>query len=227
MDYRFSMGLENTEPMVKPALNPEPKPAAASSAAVKGGKARMLSMSKAERQLLGRQAAEARWGGQKQAAAAKPKAGSRRSAAKRGGAKARVFAKADKVFGVALVAAERRLAKAIEERARAASTWAVLNAEIPSLQRTIAALRNQQNPANAEPSYEQQLPDGSRAGVPSPAGTPNYDLAAVVSDAPVPALHPLRASRAAGGAIGVDLADEGDDEDRFLRDSSVAAGQWH
>jgi hypothetical protein len=51
----------------------------------------------------------------------------------------------NKIFDDALSTAEKRLAKAIEERAKAANLWAVLSAEIPSLQRTIAALKNQQS----------------------------------------------------------------------------------
>ena len=131
----------------------------------------------------------------------------------------------NKVFGVALSAAEKRLAKAIEERAKAANLWAVLNAEIPSLQQTIAALRNQQT---AIASLSDNLPNRLEANQP--------DLAAIVSDSPLPAviqpnsiqnvIHPPRASRARGAAVSANLGDN-EDENKFLNDSDVASGEWH
>lgn len=124
-----------------------------------------------------------------------------------------------KVFSVALNAAEKRLANAIEERARAASLWAVLEAEIPSLQRTIAALKNQQNPNGATSANQ-------------------TDLATIISDRSIPtpspaqpnptatSTRPLQASRARGAAVDVNLGDT-EDENKFLDGSDVAEGEWH
>ena len=228
------------------------------SPASKGGKARMQELTPAKRRALGRKAAAARWGKQAVAqdattAAKAVRVPRRRSncaealppfALPRASRKQRkTFSKQERVFGIALTAAEKRLATAIEERARAAATWAVLNAEIPSLQRTIAALRNQQNPAAPIQGYEMTLPDGSFTGANiAPAG---YTLNNVLSDAPVPFVRPaptriqaqppvaasprpLAVSRATGGAVNVNLEDDpADEEDKFLNDSSVAGGTWH
>jgi hypothetical protein len=209
---------------------PMPAETTDASPSVKGGKARMKEMTPAKRRALGRKAAKARWAKNKTETTTEPcttrKIGKRRAS--------------NEVFGIALTAAEKRLAKAIEERARAASTWAVLNAEIPSLQRTIAALRNQQNPNVAMQDYAMQMPDGSMTGYQSNVGPVGYNLASVVSDAVIPfaqtpqpaaqpqaaVLRPLAASRVGGGAVGVNLADD-DDEDKFLNESGVAGGQWH
>jgi hypothetical protein len=190
----------------------------------KGGRARMQSLSSDQKKKLGRKAANARWG-KSRTAAASPLASSA-SKATNSTRKNRSRSKENRVFGFALTAAEKRLAKAIEERARSASVWAVLNAEIPSLQRTIAALRNQQTGGAPAPGYEMPLPDGTVPGYPASFAPANYDLARVVSDAPVPAQRPLAASRAGGGAIGINLGDA-DDENQFLDSSSVASGQWH
>lgn len=46
----------------------------------------------------------------------------------------------EKPFGIALRAAERRLARAIDERALAMETVSRLNVEIPSLERTVSVL---------------------------------------------------------------------------------------
>ena len=190
--------------------------------ASKGGKARMQSLSPQQKKMLGMKAAKARWGktkksGKEAGIPLQAIAGTRKTRTKE-----------TRVFSIALTAAEKRLAKAIEERARAASTWAVLNAEIPSLQRTIAALRNQQNPDAPQVAYPMQLPDGSPVTYALNSGPSAYDLNTVLSDAPAPALspRPLAASRAGGGAMNINLGDD-DEEDKFLNDSNVAGGQWH
>lgn len=201
---------------------------------VNGGKTRMQELTPAKKTALGRKAAKARWGKKKNAGMI-PLADASTATATR---KARPRTRETRVFGIALTAAERRLAKAIEERARAASTWAVLNAEIPSLQRTIAALRNQQSPGTFQQNYDMQLPDGSMMPFQPLAGSAGYDLTQVMTDAPIPFVRPaaaqpqpvptrpLAASRAGGGAIGVDLAND-DEEDKFLNESGVAGGNWH
>jgi hypothetical protein len=200
------------------------------SSKVRGGKARMNELTPSKRRALGRKAAQARWGKDKNPTTDE-KAPRKRRKAKfviERPVSAPNARRETRVFGIALTAAEKRLARAIEERARAASTWAVLNAEIPSLQRTIAALRNQQNPNTPMQGYEAQLPDGS--GYQSNAG---YDLTRVVSDAPVPFVAPqqaartLAASRVGGGAVETVLDDALDDEDKFLNASGMAGGNWH
>ena len=60
-------------------------------------------------------------------------------------------------FTMALDAAHRRIAKAIEERAAAQNKLALLNAEIPALERTIAALGGQLKPLPAHPSLAREL----------------------------------------------------------------------
>jgi hypothetical protein len=204
------------------------------SPSVRGGKARMNELTPDKRRALGRKAAQARWGKDKNQAV------DEKAPRKRRKAKFTVdhvvstpnARRETRVFGIALMAAEKRLARAIEERARAAATWAVLNAEIPSLQRTIAALRNQQNPNTSPQGYEMTLPDGS-------GYQPNasYGLPQVISDAPVPLVAPqqaaaasaraLAASRVGGGAVESDLGDASDDEDKFLNASGMAGGNWH
>ena len=192
----------------------------AGTSASKGGRARMQSLSPQQKKMLGKKAAKARWSKAKKSSAV---AGIPQKAIAE---TRKPHTRETRVFSIALTAAEKRLAKAIEERARAASTWAVLNAEIPSLQRTIAALRNQQNPDAPMVAYQMQLPDGSPAEYrTSPA---NYDLNTVLSDAPMPVLspRPLAASRAGGGALNINLGDN-EEEDKFLNESGIAGGQWH
>jgi hypothetical protein len=142
---------------------------------------------------------------------------------------------------VALNAAERRLAVAIEERAKAANTWAVLNAEIPSLQMTIAALKNQQNPVPVMPSYGVMLPNGMPVGQQSGPGvsmdqimsdapispaTPRPMVQAGAVEFPVPEL-PYVPGRAGGRAMdtpafpAVEL-----DEDEHLNASAMAGRGW-
>lgn len=244
--------------IVEPATPSNPLETPDASPASRGGKARMQELTPAKRRALGRKAALARWGKQAVAADATTAAKAVRATRRRSNCaealppfalprasrkQRKTFSKQERVFGIALTAAEKRLATAIEERACAASTWAVLNAEIPSLQRTIAALRNQQNPAAPIQGYEMTLPDGSFTG--ANIASPGYTLNNVLSDAPVPFVRPaptriqaqppvaasprpLAVSRATGGAVDVNLEDDpADEEDKFLNDSSVAGGTWH
>lgn len=107
--------------------------------------------------------------------------------------------------------AEKRLAAALKERAQAMNKVAMLNAEIPSLVEIINALQGQRNP--------QAVPAGA------------LDLASIVAGgAFAPEARPAapQVPRVAQGAAvgGIDLGDESD-EDRFLRESPVAGGQWH
>jgi hypothetical protein len=224
---------QTTEPLSESPASVLPQEADASPS-VRGGKARMNELTPDKRRALGRKAAQARWGKDKNQAV------DEKSPRKRRKAKFAVdhvvstpnARRETRVFGIALMAAENRLARAIEERARAAATWAVLNAEIPSLQRTIAALRNQQNPNAPAQGYEMTLPDGS--GYQSNA---SYGLPQVISDAPVPVVAPqqaamtharaVAASRVGGGAVESDLGVTGDDEDQFLNASGMAGGNWH
>jgi hypothetical protein len=137
-------------------------------------------------------------------------------------------------FSSALKMAEKRLSKAIQERAEAGARYAVLNAEIPSLQRIIAAL---QHPAGYLPGYE------------SSNIVPNFTLEQIVGDQPLgyqnppppqqvparaaplsflpPDVHPANVqSRAMGGAIGIEIPVD-DNENAFLEGSGVAGGDWH
>lgn len=149
---------------------------------------------------------------------------------------------APREFSTALRTAEKRLAKALLERAEAAAKYAVLSAEIPSLQRLILALRN---PLGTLPEYAGVAP--AYAGYPPVAPTleqivgdmplayqnpPRADLPAQPSFPAIPVpqeLHPAHtAGRAGGGAIGVPLADEVEDENTFLNDSAVGGtAGWH
>ena len=124
-----------------------------------------------------------------------------------------------RVFSIALNAAEKRLAKAIDERAKAANLWAVLEAEIPSLQRTIAALKNQQNPNEAISANQADLAtmiSGRSAAASSPAQP--HPIAT--------STRPLQASRARGAAVDVNF-EGAEDENKFLNGSDVAEGEWH
>jgi len=168
-------------------------------------------LSHAERQKLAAEAAHARWGkpgAKKRAKTAKahlreaslPASTRRASIAER---------RSSKVFGIALTAAEKSYAKSLEELAYHENMVAILKARIPSLERTIAALQNQQNPTAFAPQSS-----------PSPWAVPSQP-----GFAPIPQPHP-HVTRAQGGAVGVNLADE-TDEDAFLKDSAVAEGNWH
>ena len=121
---------------------------------------------------------------------------------------------APKAFGAAHSYAEKRLAKCLEERAYHANMWAARNAEIPSLVQIITALKSSQNPAGIGPSpaaYSDVAPwDANPQGVLAP--TPAQQIAA---------------TRVRGGAVGIDLGDPDEDEDRFLKESGLPGGEWH
>ena len=118
-------------------------------------------------------------------------------------------APAPKTFRDAHSYAEKRLAAALKERAQAMNKLAMLNAEIPSLIQIINALKGQQSP---------QTPALGTVEIPGAlAASPASPLV-------------VRIGRVQGGAgipgIG-DPVDLNDDEDRFLRESPVAGGDWH
>ncbi len=189
----------------------------------KGGKARMQGLSTEEKRDLAVSAAQARWGKTKKASkkksagrsASQPRKG-KDSPEKRSNARAG-RSTTPRVFGIALAAAEKRYADAIQERAYHVGMACALDAEIPGLVQTINALKNTQHPS----LQAQSVIEVSTAS-PWPATPPS-----VLQAAPsVTAAHP-RASRAQGGAIsGIDLADETED-DKFLRESDLPGGEWH
>jgi|SRR5208337_4985126 len=200
------------------SLAGESKPAS------KGGRARMQDLSPEERKALGTLAANTRWR-KKQGGAAPvsepsptPTAETPSSAAPRGtralGKRERRGIPASKAFGKAHSYAEKRLAQCIKKRAYYASLWAALNAEIPSLVQVIAALKSSQNPVPVSqmPSpYSDAAPwDANPQGV--PVATPAQQIAA---------------TRVRGGAMGIDLGDPEEDEDRFLRGTGLPGGDWH
>jgi hypothetical protein len=165
--------------------------------ASRGGTARMSEMSTEEKRALGRKAANARWG----------KAGIRKQK-KSARKKTERSTLQPKVFGIALTAAEKSYAKSLEDLAYHENMVAILRARIPSLERTISALQNQQNPT----SFPQTDIYGS-----SPHTMPSTDIST---------RHP-DVSRAQGAAVGgIDLTDE-TDEDKFLRESGLPGGEWH
>jgi hypothetical protein len=188
-------------------------------------------LSKEERSRIATEAAKRRWANvrkQKEKAAAK----AAQAAAKAAPAKKR--GQGPREFSSALKTAEKRLSKAIQERAEAAAKYAVLSAEIPSLQQIIMALRNPvfvlpgQATAMTAPSLEQIMGDQPLAYQNPPLPRLVPQPAPQVATVPVPQqLHPANVSgRAGGGAVGVQL-EEPEDEDRFLKESGVAGGEWH
>ena len=157
----------------------------------------MNEMSTEEKRELGRKAAKARW---KKAGSRKQKNPPRY--------KAEQSTLQPKVFGIALIAAEKSYAKSLEELAYHENMVAILRARIPSLERTISALQNQQNPTSYTPTDIY----GS-----IPHTMPPTDIST---------RHP-DVSRAQGAAVGgIDLTDE-TDEDKFLRESGLPGGEWH
>jgi hypothetical protein len=183
-------------------------------------------LGKEERSRIATEAATRRWAKQKREAAAKAAAAAR-PVPKASPAKKRPTATRE--FQSALKVAEKRLGKAILERAEAANKYAVLCAEIPSLQRLVIALKNPLGTVPeysfpAAPSLEQIV-----AGEPLPYQNPPRAAAPQVPLIPVPQqLHPAnqQQNRAVGGAVGLELDDDGND-DQFLDKSGVAGGQWH
>jgi hypothetical protein len=189
-------------------------------------------ISKEERSKIMSEAAKLRW-----AKARKAKALAEKLKTAPKAAPAKKKATAPREFSSALRTAEKRLAMAILERSKAAATYAVLSAEIPSLQRLIVALRN---PLGVAPEYGaiqpatlEQIVGDQPIAYPNP---PRVMPTAALPPAPefsIPqALHPantVQQNRGGGGAIDVPLdADaSGEDEDQFLRESAIAGGQWH
>jgi hypothetical protein len=188
-------------------------------------------MSKEQRSKVMKEAATRRWEKQRKEAAKAARAAAKAAPVKK-------KAPAPKEFSSALKTAEKRLAKAILERAEAAAKYAVLSAEIPSLQRIIQALRNpagdpfsqgygvQGYPAVAPPTLEQIV-----GGEPIAYQNPPLRRGIAAEQEPLPPipqnLHPANVQgRAQGGAIDVVIPDT-EDEDKFLRESGVAGGEWH
>jgi hypothetical protein len=147
---------------------------------------------------------------------------------------------APREFSSALKVAEKRLAKAITERAEAAAKYAAVSAEIPSLMQIINSLKSplgtvpldpsrqyQYGYAPAPPTLEQIVGDQPLAY----QNPPRTDIPAAPPPFPTipvpPALHPANATgRAGGGAVGMEL-EETEDEDQFLKESPVSGGVWH
>ena len=126
-----------------------------------------------------------------------------------------------KEFSGALKAAEKRLAKAINERAEAMGKLAGLNAEIPSLLQIIQALKGSNNLPPAQYDFSGSVPNATAFQAPI---DPQAALMAAMAAPPV--------SRAKGGVqfspdvIG-SLEGPEDDEDQFLRDAGPATeGKW-
>lgn len=204
----------------------------------KGGNARTRKLSPERRQEIASQAAAVRWGKivkhvppvlsapvaarakhKKRRAPAREHQPLLRASSQRARYRHAAATSTPAVFGLALVAAENRLAEAIQERAYHANMGAALDAEIPSLVQTIAALKNTQNPQSplslARSSAARQIQT-------------DLNLAGAGSD-PAPVTRPgvTIPSRAQGAALAIDLG-EPEDEDRFLReDPVVGGGQWH
>lgn len=138
---------------------------------------------------------------------------------------------APREFSTALKAAEKRLAKALEERAFHAYQYNALCAEIPSLADLVKSLRN---PLGSSPMPGVAIPPtvtieqivGDQVlGYKNPPILRPTGVAAI----PVPQqLHPVNAvtGRGGGGAVGMQI-EEPEDEDKFLTESGVAGGQWH
>jgi hypothetical protein len=187
-------------------------------------------LSKEARSKIMSEAATRRWAKAKKAKA-KPKA-ALRAAPKKAAGKAPAVKRpaAPREFSSALKTAEKRLARAILERSEAAAKYAVLSAEIPSLQQLIVALSNPLGVAARAgvlaPTLEQIVGDQAVAYQNPPRREVVQQL---VPQIPVPQpLHPANSQgRASGGAVGVDLGEDEDDENKFLTESGVAGGQWH
>jgi hypothetical protein len=181
-------------------------------------------LTKAERSKIAKEAATRRWAKDKRTKATSKK--QVQKGKKKPAAGAREFVSALKM-------AEKRLGKAIQERAEAGAKYAILSAEIPSLQRIIGALRNPMGAQYeagiiAAPSLEQIVGDTpltyQNPAIPKPrrepAPTPPLNLP--------PAAHPVTSQgRAMGGAVGVELQEEENNENAFLETSGVAGGNWH
>ena len=211
-----------------------------------GGKARAEKLPPEQRKAIASKAASVRWA-KKRAGNVEPELDHQYSPPqpekvkprKRRPVKQRV-SRNDKVFEQALASAEQEYVIAIKEHADHSAKLALLNMRIPALQRTIAVLRQQQNPGSGMVPYQPYSP-----GIPQP---PTMDQ--IMSDAPlqggyvpqqpvyqpappqngpqpIPGLAtaPVVPRIAGGGAMDVQLPDP-DDDDQHLRESGVAGGNW-
>ena len=209
----------------------------------KGGASRMKSMTKEQRSEFARQGAlamlEKKRAKQVELTPLETTVSKKSPSRKRRPVKQRV-SRNDKVFEQALASAEQEYVIAIKEHADHSAKLALLNMRIPALQRTIAVLRQQQNPGSGMVPYQPYSP-----GIPQP---PTMDQ--IMSDAPlqggyvpqqpvyqpappqngpqpIPGLAtaPVVPRIAGGGAMDVQLPDP-DDDDQHLRESGVAGGNW-
>ena len=131
--------------------------------------------------------------------AAKARWGKKKASKFSSASKKRALGPTSKLFGKALNAAEDRLAAAIQKRAFHTHMTAALDAEIPSLVQTIRALKNTQEPQ-----------------IPAPATTAATRLASTMR----PSVSPVEI------AIPQNEQSYDEEEDQFLRESSVAGGNW-
>jgi hypothetical protein len=180
-------------------------------------------LSKEQRSQIMRAAATKRWDKTRKAQAKAAKAAAKPSAGKKRPAGPREFSSALKV-------AEKRLAMAITERAKAAALYATACAEIPSLMQIINSLKNPLGVQPYAPQYGyipapslEEIVGDRPLAYQNPPLPPRRDIPAPqpVPQMPVPqALHPANTmGRAGGGAVeGVELAEE--DEDQFLNEAS-------
>lgn len=168
-----------------------------------------------------KKAADARWAKKREADLAVPppkdttKPRKKRAVARRG-------SKGGRVYSVALATAEKQLAKAIEEMAKAAKLYAANAALIEPFTNTIRALRAQENPT----------PHSNGAPFQSNSGPVTYSLAQVMSDSPLPVVRPPmppveaivaplpRISPRAGGGTLDSVFQQEPDENAFLNDPS-------
>jgi len=133
-----------------------------------------------------------------------------------------------KEFSSALKEAEKRLGKAINERAEAMAKLAFLQSEIPNLMGIIQALKGSGNYVAPAAYGFSEGAQGYKGPMP-PFQLPPNPVAVAQAAQPAPPV-----SRAHGNAIqlgpdalGTLEGPEDDDEDRFLRDGGVATqGKW-
>ena len=183
-------------------------PANASAPQAAGGKARMQALSPEEKHAIASKAARARW---KKSKAAKK---ATRSANRRW-AQLDSLSAMPAIFSETLETAEARYTEAMQLRTLYAGKIALLDAQIPSLIQTITALKNSLNPVSPAASVYPPPPVYPVSG----AGTRS------LSPAHAPEIA-RNLDRVHGGATGENLAEESED-DQFLKDSPVAAGNWH
>lgn len=193
-----------------------------------GGKARAAKLSPEQRSSIASQGAKGRWSVSKKPTRRKTR-GSRNT------------------FGQALVQAERELSEAINARNELISQYHVVNNEIPRLKYVVDALRAQQQgtqyqslrqPINVPPMVVPRMAEMPMPDIPPAASIPEptmegfgFVLPAQQPAATAAAMPPApRVTRAGGGAgipeIGDPTPVEEEDEDRFLRASPMAGGDW-